>query len=356
MLALVALLGAGSPAKAAANVEILIIDAGSAELARKVRAEAAYAGFVTRTRSAGSERTQRARGAQAPASIRVDSLDRVELRVTTDDATVHTQELVRDPGEGDSFALRVVEQLRARLVDLGWQLPDASESTEASEPTDANEPTEAPPASVPPQPAGVLSDDATRAATPTVGVEASDAARPVMLWLDAGVAGSWARGGLGATPQARLGLRATFGAGWGASVTSLLPLLDNEVAAAEGEASVSWYLFGAGLEHALPLPGPWLASAGMGAGLLVLGVQGDGLESFDGRRDRLLAGAYFLELCVGRQLTSWLSLRASLLAGLNAPRPVVDFDGREVASFGRWFGTLGLALDVGVTLSPAGAP
>ena len=34
-----------------------------------------------------------------------------------------------------------------------------------------------------------------------------------------------------------------------------------------------------------------------------------------------------------------------LIIGLSAPRPVLRFDGREVASLGRWYGGVGLALE-----------
>jgi hypothetical protein len=141
-----------------------------------------------------------------------------------------------------------------------------------------------------------------------------------------------------------------LGSAWGVSATSLYPFADNRVEASEGEARVSWHVFAAGLDYSLPWRRPWMASVGIGAGLLALDVQGQGRESFVGQRDRLLASAYHVELCAGRQLTSWLRLRATLLTGLNAPRPVLRFDEREVASLGRWFGTLGLSFDVGLPL------
>jgi hypothetical protein len=337
---------ATSSVRAQLPAQVSVSDGGSPVLARKVRAEASDAGFAAVPARPSFEPAGVISELGSPtviASIRVASEDRVELRVVDGDGSIHAQELVRSAGEGDSFALRIIEQLRALCVDLGWQLPpervvpSSSSSARDVRPDVSSGEGGAPPL------------DSVRPAAPG-NLPAST------LWLDAGVAASWAVGGLGVTPEALLGARSDFASTWGASLTAVLPLASDNVTAPEGAARISWQLFAAALDYAPSLPAAWLASAGVGAGLLVVDVRGAATGDFEGRRSRLLAGTYFVELCAGHRLTNWLRLRATLLTGLSAPRPVLHFDEREVASLGRWFGLLGLSLDIGVALTPAGAP
>ncbi len=331
-----AVLGLCVARAAQAEVAVRVIDEGSAELARKLASELRFAGFVVQ--GSGSV-------AEAPA-LRVDSVDAVELVLARPgDAEVVTQTLIRREQEGDSFALRVVEHLRARLVDLGWSLPGADV---APTPEASAQPPELPPPA-PPQPQTTLID---RAAT----LESHSDLRPVpMLWLDAGVHGSLAAGGLGVTPHGVLGARLDLTQRFGVSLTGLFPLAFNDAEAAEGEAELAWHVFVAGIDYSPPLPEPWLASAGLRGGVVVIDVQGSASGDYVGQSDRLLAGVYGFELSAGRKLFDWLRLRATLLTGFDAPRPVLRFDEREVASLGRWFGSAGILLDVGLALSPGAA-
>jgi hypothetical protein len=375
-----ALLAAVARAGATPLATLSIIDAGSAALARKLRAESAYAGFSTVGAVAGGGAPGQAM--EPVAVVRVVSASRVELRVAALDGHVSRIELVRADGEGDSFALRVIEQARARLVDLGWEVPaerspagnaGSASAAELSPPGNAESASAAEPsppgnaesASAAPnageraspvasvaleRPAGAASDRLSDAAL------GPDATPRSLLALDAGIAASWAAGGVGVTPHALLGLRGRHETRWGASATALLPLAGSDVVAPEGEAHVSWSALAVGLDHELPLPAPWFASAGLGAGLWVIDVRGEARAEFEGRHDRVFAGAFFVELSVGPRVASWLALRATLLTGLNAPRPVVEFDAREVASLGRLFGVLGLSADFGLISAPIDPP
>jgi hypothetical protein len=341
-LSLGLVLARARPALGAESYDVLIIGRGSPELLRKLRAEAAYAGFRP---------IESARADAAAATLRVLSRERVELSVAGVGGEGRFQQtLVSRAGEGPAFALRVVEQLRARLVDVGWTLP-----TEAS-----------------PTPAPSLADTRTSASADVMGERgnghpvvtrrepdqsddaSSTAAATGRVWLDAAVVSSWAKGGLGATVHAGVGLQLDLDRVWHARATSLWPLHEAELEANEGEASVAWTGFTATLARSLPLPEPWLAQAGLGAGLLVIDGRGEGRGEFSGRRERLYSGAYFAELSFGRQLASWLTLRASALGGLLGPRPVLRFDEREVASLGRFVGSL--AIGVGVSWPHAPEP
>lgn len=325
------------PAAAEQAERVALAGASSPELGRKLRAELSYAGFDP----ADPDSVPR-----APATLLVLTPERVQLSVqSTRDGAAFTQTLERAPGEGDSFALRVVEVLRARLVDVGWTLPepDRPGGDAAREPASSGPP--AAPAAEPSAPAadaalsaepGVVSEAAPRAASGGLG-----------LWLGAGALGSWAPGGLGITPHAALSVRAELGAAWGASLLAQLPLLDAEIESDEGEARVAWTALGASVDHRLPLAAPWFSSLGLGAALFVLDAAGEAQPEFSGRRERLTAGAGFVLLGIGRELNGWLHVRALVLAGAAAPRPVLRFDGREVAGLGRAFCALGLQLELG---------
>lgn len=356
-LALVMLVASSAHAQ---SHDVLIVGTGSPELARKLRAETAYAGF----RPVESDS-----GGSPPATLRVLSRERVALSVEGVDGTRHfEQTLVSRAGERESFALRVVEELRARLVDVGWALPESAPADEASDLVGDSSASSSGSAGVSADASGNAasaggveseplepgvssstgsSDDASAVSDDGGGSpDSSHASAAGRVWLDAGIASSWASGGLGAVPQVALGAQLDLGAAWHARATSYWPLRDARLEADEGEARVAWTGFTATLARSLPLPSPWLAQAGLGGGLVLLDARGEARDDFSGRRERLYAGAYFAEASFGRDLASWLRLRATALAGVSAPRPVLRFDEREVASLGRFIGALTLGLDL----------
>ncbi len=323
------------PSAAQEAERVSLGDGGSPELARKLRAELAYAGFSAVETGSGT----------APASILVLSPERIELSVQgVADGAAFTQTLERAPGEGDSFALRAVEALRARLTDVGWKLPEHSASQlELAAPPE--------PAAAPP----ILDE---QAATPVEATPAAtEAAAPELgLWLGGGAMASWSPGGLAVAPHAALSLRAELGRSWGAMVLAQLPLLDLEIEADEGEARIAWTALSAAIDRRLPLSAPWFASLGLGAALFVVDAVGEAQPQFSGRHERLTSGAGFAALSIGRELNDWLRLRALAMAGAAAPRALLRFDGREVASLGRAVGSLGLQLELGWPVLEAASP
>ncbi len=329
--------GSEQPANGAPPLEVLLWDQGSPMLTRKIHAELLYAGFAvldTKPVAAPAGDAELLSSAHAVAMIRVSSNESVNVTVRgTGEAGLYSQLVQQQTSDTQSFALRVVEQLHARLVDLG--LERAIPLAKAGEPLGVSE--------------------ATGATTPLGPVPASPLGKAT-LWLSGGVGATLAAGGLGLTPQGLLGVRIEPGGRWGAGLFALLPLLDNEVIAAEGEADVSVNAFGLHVAYSQPLAHQWLGTAGVGGGLLVLPLQGDASEPFIARGDRLFAGLYYLELGVGRELSDWLRLRVRLLAGVGSPRPVLRFDGSEVASWGPGFGTLAIGGEVGLPLAQQAAP
>jgi len=221
-------------------------------------------------------------------------------------------------------------------------------------------PARAAPAAPPPTPAPAPAP--RRRADPVI--EDVDPARtdsdtpdaPSRLWLGAGAAASRAAGGLGLVPHAMLSARFEPTSRWGLSLDAFVPLAAGEIEGGEGSARSSWYALIAGVELSLLRRAPWFASLGIGGGVLMLDVSAEGRAGFSARDDRLYAGAAQLGLSAGWHLAERLRLRADAHTGLSGPRPVLRFDGREVASLGRWYGGIGLTLEGALQLGAEATP
>jgi hypothetical protein len=230
--------------------------------------------------------------------------------------------LQAESGGEETFAFRVAEEIRARLVEL--QLPPPA-------------PTSAPPAT---------------AAAPSVATAATVASAlapgpRATLGAAGGLGVSAAGGGTGATLHAGVALQLRLASGWGVTGRALLPLTAGRIAAAEGSATVRPYLFTAALDRLIwrRLDG-WAASAGAGAGALLLDMRADAAPGFVGSTDRLAVAVSFVAADLRLGVARWLAVHAALTGGLTMPRPVLRFDGREVATWGRAFATATLGVDL----------
>ncbi len=321
-------------ARAAEALQVIVTGHGSPELARKLRAEVSYAGFLVSDDVSAARETTNSPDLSAAAKLSVLSADRVMLEFSRPEGdTVEQRVLASLPGEGDSFALRVVELLRARLVHLGWQLPDDADTG--------------------PLPIGTAKtdlpdiDERQHTRTPDK-VTAPQAFDSLTVWLAGGATVSTAVGGLDVMPHVQFILRAEVASAWGVSLGAFQPLAFAEVEGEEGEAQVAWHAVTAAAYASLPLRPPWFAQAGAGAGLFLLDVRGEASEGYTAHRDEFATGLGYVELGVGAYLWERLRLRASATSGVTAPRPVVRFDEREVATLGRLYGSVGLSLEVGL--------
>jgi hypothetical protein len=79
-------------------------------------------------------------------------------------------------------------------------------------------------------------------------------------------------------------------------------------------------------------------------------MRGEASTPFVAHDDSLTAGVYYLHASAGRWLSDSVRLRAGVLAGATAPRPVLRFDDRDVATWGRAFGALALEAEIGFPL------
>jgi hypothetical protein len=244
-------------------------------------------------------------------------------------------------GEGETFPVRVVEELRARLVALGFELPD-DQAPARSE----REPALPAPATT--EPARTTTRTTTKATATGTGTGRAELeiAQPLTFWASGGMGGIIAAGGLGPAFAGVLGLRGQADGGGSVRLAALLPLSDSGVTAPEGEVEVSVWAFFAEAEYPTRLAQDWVLSLGLGAGLVTLAMRPEAAAPFVGTDRRLISGLYFAHLGLARELTDWLRLRASLALGISGPRPVLEFDGREVGSWGPGFGTLTLNTEI----------
>jgi hypothetical protein len=359
LLALALLVLAGS-ALARASARVVLMTGSEPVLARKVRAEAEAVGLEVIEIGSDAEAAELMARHQAAAVIRLASADRAEVAVGVADGPI-SRTLTRRPADGESFALRVVEEVYARLVELRVIEPPpdstgtasrlaggAREATPGSERVETRRdpsPSSTPgsPHQQPPAPTDRRPDQAG------TGAEAR-------LFLSGGLAVSQPAGGVSGTFHGALGMRLEPVRRFAAAAHAFLPLTENNLSEPEGSADVNVNLFFGQIDYALLEPARTLAlNAGLGAGVVVLAMHGEAQQPRAGQEERTIAGVYFVHSSLAWSLTPWFRLRGTVLGGLSAPRPVLRFENREVASWGRPFAAAALASEFGLPLSGSGA-
>ncbi|HYO96405.1 MAG TPA: hypothetical protein VER33_17935 [Polyangiaceae bacterium] len=196
--------------------------------------------------------------------------------------------------------LRAVEALRARFVELGLE----PEGTAAATPV----PLAQPPPPAPP--------------------------RALRLWLGARAAVSWSPGGSSEIPYAGALVR------WlptplGAVVLELaVPVRSGQVHGIEGRTSVRPFVIAALAEPQLTFQ-HWHFVAGLGAALALIELEGHPAAGYAGRSDTLVTGLALARTAAQLRLARRWQLRFDVTYGIAAPRPVVRFDERVAAVWGR---------------------
>jgi hypothetical protein len=342
-------LGACVSAKAFATAadprpRIVVVGADHA-LARRVSAEAEAAGFgvivVFDEKAGGSDAAMLEQHA-AVALIRLVSPERAELELRTTEASGRTT-LVKRPSDGDAFAMRIVEDAHARLLEL--KIIDHSARPPASQP-----------AAVPTSSANPTPSIRSRESAPPPerdrGAARPRGTKPPELWVSGGLAATQPAGGLGGTLHAAFGARVEPIPRFAIAARALVPLTENNLSGPEGSADANVNLFLGKLSYMLAEPAKNLAlEAGLGAGVVVLAMNAEAAPPRTATTDRLTAGVYFLHAGAAWSLASWFRLSGLVLGGVAAPRPVLRFEGREVTSWGRPFAGVGLATEFGLPLA-----
>ena len=329
--AAVALFFCAPGVRAGPTLRLLLAGDADPELSSQIRSEARELGLDTETVGDTLGRSDDALLALhgAVAIVHVVSPEHVTVSVAASGERVpYAADLERHGARAETFAVSIVELIRARLVELERRQPTPEATARAPAlPPSAPPAASAPSPNMPPAPTHERLP--TRAPPPR-----SDAHEP-MLWLSTGGAGLLARGGLGASGGVSLGFGVEPSERLWASAFALLPLLENVARGPEGSADILVYGYAAKLGYRFAALGDgWFLEAGPGAGLVVLDVDADAVAPGVGHKDTLRAGIFFVHAGLSGNVTPWLALRASVAGGTSAPRPVLRFAGRDVATFG----------------------
>ena len=317
---LAATLAIFATARAEGNLRLVLVADGDEQLGRRLLAEARQAGFEVVVEPAGRAEQARelARRNHAVGVLREARPLGVELWLVGDERrSASTASFQPEKSEGDAFAVRVIEETRARIVALHLLAPEAE------------------PPAVP-----VASDSVA----PNVRQSRPHALD--LLDVGAGLAVSKASG-LGPTLQAELQARARVSARASASVLALAPLSVNRFTAPGGSGQAHVYVFGAGLHWLAFQPLAALgAELGVGGGAVWLPLRAAADAGYTSHGDQLVAGLAFTSLGLDLRLSRAVGLHAGLLAGSSLPRPVVTFAGREVAAWGHFFASGSATLEL----------
>jgi len=321
----------------ASELRVVVVATGNAELVRQVRAEASELGLQTESVADTPPRSDDDWLARpgAVAVVRLVSVDRVAIHVSaTGSRSAYDTTLERAGSDGAAFAVRIVELVRGRLVELNL-LP--------SDP-------ERPPALAAASATATAGDrSAGKEAPPPPSVAA---ARGPMVWVSAGSGGALASGGLGPTLELALGFRVEPSERWWVAPLALFPATENVVSGPEGSAGVLVEAFIVELGYRFWRPSEhWQLEAGPGVGLAVLTFDADAVAPLEGGSETMRTGLFFAHAGLSATIAPWLCLRPSLAAGTSAPRPVARFAGREVGTWGHAFGMATLTADLGWPLT-----
>ncbi|WP_437529062.1 hypothetical protein WME79_47005 [Sorangium sp. So ce726] len=296
-----------------------------------------------------------ARARSARAALRVDRARRaVEIWDAGSPSVVRVEAHPGEPGgEAAGLALRAVELLRGRLIEVP--------SPRAAAPAAAAPAAAALPAAAP-VPAASSAAASTRAApripseAPAPGASRASRAdatpdRRAPIGLHAGPSLVLQPGSAMSPEGAAMG-----GARWrltdriDGEILAVVPLVPATVDSPTGRARLSTVVVGADASIGLlapQLPIFMRAGAGAGAGFLTY----DGQASTGDVRGRAGITPYalpFVRWDIGWNFHPVLTLRAHALSGIAAPRPVIRLSGRSDVPFGRPLLTLALLLEAGI--------
>ncbi|WP_437296458.1 hypothetical protein [Sorangium sp. So ce426] len=222
----------------------------------------------------------------------------------------------RSSSGGAAVALRVVELLRASLMELDAQHPPEAEV----EPPPMIRALMAPPRADTAAPAPRLDLSPPRQAAFSVELG------PAML-LSPGGMGPWGLVSAAAHYQSSETVSA--------SVFAMIPAVASSASGPEGVATARVGLVGAGISGIVAPPGsPWSFAVGAGASAVWMRLEGRPSESYEGSTEDILTVAPLLRAGLGVAITPRVRVRADALCGVAILVPVVEFAGRYVATWG----------------------
>lgn len=231
------------------------------------------------------------------------------------------REIVVGPGDAadDVAAIQAVELLRASLAELGLSPKQHGD--------------------VPPSPA------VERIAPVTPDTRRNEH----HLSIQVGPAMVVSPGGFGVAGNGFIGVRFRANRTLGVDAWTLLPILSARTEQPEGSATLSPFL--GGLDAALWFIEPgkhWQLSMAGGIGVVRLGIEGQAAPPRAGKSDPLVLALPFARISLSGALSARLALGLEGFVGVAMPEPVVRFDGRPVADWGRPMTAFALSFNAAV--------
>jgi hypothetical protein len=284
---------------------------------------------------------------RAVAVLSLKRTGRIELAVLSPETREIIYESTVTSKGGTPASVRAAEELHGRLIDLPRR-----EQTATPPPQDP-----VPPATVlleESEPPNASLRDAARMKQVAAGSHAEGVAlhhraasadrgenrprpgaedRP-RLWLGAGAGAQ--TDGLKQVPIVKAEARFEPIRHFGISVFGVVPVSAQSVAAPEGSAELQARMIG-GMLHAtwLSAGDVFRASAGAGGGAAIVSMTGRASSAgLAGRSTSATTGVGLATIGISARVLPWLALRADATGGLSAYKPVMRFDGRDVATWG----------------------
>jgi hypothetical protein len=304
-----------APAKGDARPQIIaLLEHADAPFLPRLRAELASAGFGIVVVTPPSwppnrhdiERLARQQGAiaglslvDAGAAVEIWVVDRVTSKTVFRDVIWGSED---DRRSGDLIAIRVVETLRATLMEV-------------------EQPRSSPGEVAPPPEITVLLERA-----------------PSRFAVSLGGGGGYSKGGIGATGHIGLALSWAPHPRYRLGIGGFMTPGRVKVGGPEGQASIGLFLVGPSLAVYLNHPtAPVRLSVGAGGWLSVMTMSGEAVSPYVNTSDRIVSFVPHLDLGVRISLTKRVGLGAGISGGASLPGAEVQFAGRAVANWGRPF-------------------
>jgi hypothetical protein len=294
---------------------LLLVAPGGDHLAGRIRAEAAALGvaIVHDATAAWNDRPEvLCQRHRVIGVLRVwsDVHATLFLESSTTAAAVQDRFDLRSD-DGQTSALRIVEEIRAHIVDR---------AEAATSPRTAA-------AAVEPAPPGIIKSPA--APSPRVG--------PGGLRFEASggfAAGFWSSD-VGASLHWVAALGARTRSGVGVTLRGTFPVRVRDITASEGTVEWRPILTTAEISVELLRRSRWALTAAAEGGAMFLDLAPTAAPGFSAAPDAMVVAIALLGLGTRVELTDWLALRGALSLGATAPRPVAQIDGRAVGQWGR---------------------
>ncbi len=364
---------------------LLLVDDQAEALKVRLQAELAALGFLVVVADEPMLVTSRenlelaARKADAVAALRVRPSTRgVEVWVTdrVTGKTVLREVVLSDASSSHAeqaalVSVGAVELLRASLLEVESKLPSRGEiETPAamralardtlagaqlpavSTPVPTPVPAPIPPAFLPRPATAVLGPSpespvwVRRLPGPPLGFAHPSA---ISRWWISGGVGALVSSGAGASPNVLLGVSWLPVEHFDVGLDFVLPTWPSFVDDGQDQSAVRVSLFGLGADVVfLERTSTFNAQLGVGVAAAWLNLDGTTVPPNIGRAANLVTALPYLRARAHYRTSPATRLVLDTRVGVAWPRPVIRFAGREVASWGRPMGMLGLRFDIGV--------